>query len=224
MLPRDDPNSDEPADGSQDRADAELKAQAEVEQASAQFGPCRPRWKLQPSVCRTCTRTLYYRRIAGEEQPKPMARPTPVTKNPTAASSERLSDLDHKLDVVLEEVRSLHREIRRSRPDGGAPGMPGMRGPGGLPRVPSPPLEKPAALGASLVPPTDPSSPIPPTPVLAAPGHSRATGQRTSGRGPSPPPPAVGNPGLPSPLPGAPAPADAPKDKESPVPLPTDGL
>jgi len=232
VLPRDDPNSDEPADGSQDRANAELKrAQAEVEQASAQLRAMQAQMEAATKRLQNMQRALYYRRIAGEEQPKPMARPTPVTKNPTAASSERLSDLDHKLDVVLEEVRSLRREIRRSRPDGGAPGMPGMRGPGGLPRVPSPPLEKPAAPGASLVPPTDPSSPIPPTPALAAPPAIPVPpANGPPGAAPLSTPPAVLNPvlppGSPGPLPGAPvpAPAPAPKGPESPTPFPSDGL
>jgi beta-lactamase regulating signal transducer with metallopeptidase domain len=100
--------------------------------------------------------------------------PTPRREG-TRDSEQRLSALERRLDVLLQEVQSLRREIRRSGP-GMAPGMPGGPGapPGPRPRTEFPGRfpagpGRPGRVPASPDLPTAPPSPPAPTVAPVAP-------------------------------------------------------
>jgi len=224
VLQRDNPRTDEPSNDLPDQANAELRrAQVEVEKASAELRAMQAQMEAATKRLQNMQRALFYQRSALENPAKQATKPTPVPRAPTAASSERLAQLDRKMDAVLEELRSLRREIRRSRPDGGAPGRPGM---GGMPPVVPPPPEKPAAPAANLVPLTDAPDSIQPTPApTASPAIPLTPAAVQPGSATLPAPPAVVNPALPPsspgplPVPGTPAPA--PKGPQSLPPGPS---
>jgi beta-lactamase regulating signal transducer with metallopeptidase domain len=129
---------------------------------------------------------------------------------------QRLSEMERKLDMVLEEVRALRNDMRPGRRAGGGPpgALPGggrPPGPGALapnPPTPPPPLRRvPAAPSA---PPPPGAAPTPP--ALPTPAPPELAGERVT-----PPPPAA-------PAPGA-RPASTPRpsreeEEETPPPPP----
>jgi beta-lactamase regulating signal transducer with metallopeptidase domain len=117
----------------------------------------------------------------------------------------RISELERKLDDLLNEVQSLRREMRRAGP-GGPPGIPGaMPTPAGpRPGTPGRPSATPAGPGAGR-PPTAPTGPGAAFPTPAAPIAPGALGPRPALVPPTPVP-SVGLPGQPVVPPGPPEP------------------